>query len=81
MAFFHGVGLKILFLPVGEHRGLLDVLLTLNPNFFHWIFSTVKKPEIAFLPNVPDEKSRYELPDFVEKGIWVGVCMPILNGF
>ena len=68
-------------MPAGKHCGLLDALLTLDPKFFHWICSVFKNPEIAFIPNVLDEKYRYEMPNSIEKGILKKMGLPILNGF
>ena len=68
-------------MPAGKHCGLLDALLTLDPKFFHGISSAFKNPNIVFLPNVPNEKSRYELSNSVEKGVLMGMVFPILNGF
>ena len=64
-----------------RHCGLLDALLTLDPKIFHGISSTFKNPNIVFLPNVPNEKSKYELSNSVEKGVLMGMGFPILNGF
>ena len=39
-----------------------------------------KDSVVSFLPNVPDEKPREELPKFVEDGILIRVIMPVLDG-
>ena len=43
-------------------------------------FFSFKDFAISFLPNIPDEEPRKELPKSVKNGIFIRVIMPILDG-
>ena len=79
--FFRGTGLQILFFPNDQRGGLLDMLLTQDPNFFHQISSTFKDPTVVFLLDVLDDESWDKLPNFVKKRILVGMVVPSFDSF
>ena len=63
-----------------QHSSFLDVLLTGGPNNFNGSGFIFKNPKVTFLPNVPDEEPREELPKSVEDGILIRVIMLVLDG-
>lgn len=72
--------MKIFLLPSGEQSGLLDVLLTLNPDHFYCIGSAFGYLEVAFFPDAPDEEAQNELPDSIKKRILVRMVVPTFDG-
>ena len=79
-AFLLRMGLEIFFLPTGKQSGLLDALLTLNPEGFQRIVLTLKNLEVSILPNTTNEETRDELQNSIEDGILKGVVMLIFYG-
>ena len=50
------------------------------PDGVNRVSFSFKYSTVSFLPNVPDEKPREELPKYVEDGILIRVIMPVLDG-
>ena len=50
------------------------------PDGVNRVCFSFKDSVVAFLPYVPNEKPRDELPKFIEDGILIRVIMPILDG-
>ena len=50
------------------------------PDGVNRVSFSFKVSVVPFLPNVPDEKPREELPKSIEEGILIRVLMPVLDG-
>ena len=72
--------MKISIGPDGQHRGFFDIQSYMIPDGVNRISFSFKDSTVAFLPNVPYENPREELPKSVEDGILIRVIMPVLDG-
>ena len=78
--FLRGVGLEIFIHPFGQHRGFFEIKPYVIPDGVNGVFFAFKESIVAFLPNIPYEKPRDELPNFVEDGVLIRMIMLVLDG-
>ena len=56
--FFQRMGLEIFFLPTNKKSGVLDALLTLEPDGFHRVGFSFKNIMVSLLPKTPNKENR-----------------------
>ena len=57
--------MELFVLPIREKHGILDALLTLEPNGVHRVSFSFKNPEGSLLPKTPENKTQDELPNSI----------------
>ena len=72
--------MKVLIRLDGQHRGFFDIQSYMVPDGVRRACFSFKDSVVSFLPNIPDEEPRKELPKSVENGIFIRVIMRVLDG-